>query len=553
MRGRLAARVLMSAVIGALSLASILSIGVGESEAATSGATGATGSTGTTTTLPCTGPYRGCNYNPAAPVTGSNQTGPNCTVNVNNTFTQFSALCTDLSNSTSTSTQYPYGLNVELTLPDPASSSTQIYLDFYLDDGNGNLYALGGPTSELYWNSNEALQCSANESAQACAAAGSSPVPGYTMTPTASSNCTSETNVGSNPYYLFPPGTGGQGVTCVPTPLNGFNVGHNVTPTGCVTTANTQTAQPYQCDEAIPVELSTTTVTSSQPCTVQNFTGPASPTSPTDAHYSATMSAGSTTLLAVPNTSPNFATLPPSWNTYTGVNGNTRSGFSAPIASDGTSQLEIDMSTATSFGTIELYCQASSGAWSDLGTIASIIASETTANPTSGTDCYSTLSWGWNPGTDVLSGFKALGCVAQSLFVPTSSALTALTNQFGFTSSGGGSGCSATAPTTSSTGSISQWVGAGFTLISTGPGCAFQTMQSDANAGQTSPILDKTDTFTGAGQTFAVGLPQIIAASQSNSDIANITSFVLLLDTGSLDVALFFLLKDLFQWVISKT
>lgn len=217
----------------------------------------------------------------------------------------------------------------------------------------------------------------------------------------------------------------------------------------------------------------------------------------------------------------------------------------------------------------DFWCYSTSGGWVQWGTFGSIQSSGGTCtgsncgaggggpgSPGSGTggpfslgSCLDGTGFSWtDPTTWVLGGIKDMGCVLQWLFEPSSSSWQSLQNVFGFTSLGARSGsCSATAPG-GVTGSVSQWIGAGFTLVVNGPSCAFGTMQTDEAAGQTSSTLNTAAQFTASdGKTYQISLPAAMNSITSSAPLTPLLATVLLLETAILGLAFFFAIKELIQ------
>ena len=156
-----------------------------------------------------------------------------------------------------------------------------------------------------------------------------------------------------------------------------------------------------------------------------------------------------------------------------------------------------------------------------------------------------------NPVSWVTGLAKDFGGVVEWVFVPCTSTWDSLTNQFGFTSSGGRSGCGATQPGLS-TGNVTQWLGAGFTLITDGPSCSFSTMASEESAGETSSYLSTGDTFHDNGQSFSVDLPDAISEAASNSHVSAFFTILLLILEAVMGVFFFFAIKDMIQYLLRK-
>jgi hypothetical protein len=156
-----------------------------------------------------------------------------------------------------------------------------------------------------------------------------------------------------------------------------------------------------------------------------------------------------------------------------------------------------------------------------------------------------------NPFSWVSGGLEMGKGLIECLFVPSSASVSALTNQFGFSANGGASGCGATNPTSVS-GSVTQWLGAGFTLISDGPSCSFGTMQSEEAAGETSSYLSTGDTFTAGGHSFTVSLPSAINAATGNSTVNPFFVLLLAIFTAIIGIGFFFSMKAIIQWLLAR-
>ncbi len=157
-----------------------------------------------------------------------------------------------------------------------------------------------------------------------------------------------------------------------------------------------------------------------------------------------------------------------------------------------------------------------------------------------------------DPITWVTGAVSFAICGVKWLFEPASNDVTAITNQFGFSADGGSSGsCGATAPTDTS-GSVTQWLGAGFTLITDGPSCSFNTMASEESAGETSTYLTSGDSYTANGHTYAVSLPAAITETTSSTPVAIYFTILLAILTAVMGVFFFFAIKAMITQILSK-
>jgi hypothetical protein len=206
------------------------------------------------------------------------------------------------------------------------------------------------------------------------------------------------------------------------------------------------------------------------------------------------------------------------------------------------------------------WCYAE-GVWYDWGSISSIDTSGLQyVPPNSGPPDTTVSCWAgsWSItdiGTDLLNVGKDFECVLQLLFEPSSAQWQAVENLFGFTNVGAASGsCSATSPGGVS-GSVSQWIGAGFLLIVDGPSCSFGTMQSEEAAGETDSVLSSGDTFTSGGKSFSSSLPlamSAISGPASNSELTTELALILLVETAVLAVMFFFAMKKTIQKLLGN-
>lgn len=163
----------------------------------------------------------------------------------------------------------------------------------------------------------------------------------------------------------------------------------------------------------------------------------------------------------------------------------------------------------------------------------------------SGMSLTDPLSW--------VTGAMEIGrCTLVVLFVPSKSSWDAVVNEFGFSSFGGASGTCGVAPPVMVSGTASQWLGAGFTLIADGPSCAFGAIQSQEAAGATNSFLSQGMTYSSpvTGKSYTVSIPLALASVESNSQFSALATLVLAVLTAVVGVAFFFAIKSLLQRVL---
>lgn len=229
----------------------------------------------------------------------------------------------------------------------------------------------------------------------------------------------------------------------------------------------------------------------------------------------------------------------------------------ADIDADPTSPdtISVTPTVGSAYSPYQAWCYSSSTGWVNWGSI--ISGSQVYSNPPgsngnsiggcfadSGMTLYDPISW--------ITGAWSLGvCVIHYLVVPSTDDIQNFTNLFGFTSSGAASGCGATAPGLT-TGSITQWLGAGFTLITDGPSCSFNTMATEEADAQTSSYLSTGDTFHDNGHDYTVSLPAAISSATGNGQVSPFFVILLAILTAVIGVFLFFAVKDIITSLLSK-
>lgn len=205
----------------------------------------------------------------------------------------------------------------------------------------------------------------------------------------------------------------------------------------------------------------------------------------------------------------------------------------------------------------DIWCD-NSGTWTDWGKVSSLVANPLGAG-TTGTDpgtisCYQTSGMTLTDPVSWITGAWHDGeCLIKQLFEPSQTQIESLTNLFGFSSAGGGAGTCSSTPPVATTGSVSQWLGAGFTLVTDGPSCAFGTLQSEEAGGETSTLLSQGDTFSSGGKNYTVSLPAAMSSVTSNATISPFVAMILLIDTAILGLMFFFAIFKLVQRLLAGT
>lgn len=333
---------------------------------------------------------------------GGAPTGVACTYNLG---AGFSIDCQGLWNV------WSYMSDITFNIPDGSGNAWSIELD--LTSSAGYTYATGTGAIHAYWSTDTAAHCSPGELMSTCAA--DQPTP-WTASAT---DCPNDASSG---YWLFSPSSPGGGNACAGDPND-----HNYGSTGAHSTFCGDNVIDYgvttSCtNSSVTWSSSSTPLPPTVPCTLDELIGPDHLDTPQDAQYSGILTPGSVKVLAVPKYDPAFSTTPPNYLSGVEVDGVALWGFEGTVDNSGAWALDVALQNETNTGSVELYCQDSTGVWYDIGLITSTSELHTPPPATSVGNCIDQADWSFNIGNDFKSMFNVAGCFIEYLFVPSSGA-----------------------------------------------------------------------------------------------------------------------------------